>query len=153
MCTAHLETVHASVATIRSRSHGGSSNEQVRTGLQWWQPDVTHRGQGLWWGQGVPGQMSGEGGIMARGTCTVRSNASWVMVTWGLPQTEWQIDYHRHLWKHHLPAILLTGGNKIIVRKYYGLIKLKNIDDKIPALRSVLSKEVPVHRIFHVWLQ
>ena len=44
------------------------------------------------------------------GPSTVRSNASWVMVTWGPPRG------HTHtqtqLWKHYLPATSLAGGNK-----------------------------------------
>ena len=72
----------------------GSSNEQVWTDLQWWPPDVTSRGPKL--GQGVPGLMSGgwagsmaavRGGsqvwYLGGGHCTVRSNASWVMITLG----------------------------------------------------------------------
>ena len=54
------------------------SSKQIWTGLQWCPPDVTSRGRGSTcpmsgerWGCGVP--------------YTVRSNASWVMVTTGPP--------------------------------------------------------------------
>ena len=104
MRAAHLPTTHASVATryqhlwrgpqvnkfeqvskswspdVTSR---GPSGEQVWTGLHSWPPDITSRvGVGL----GVPEQC----GPISRALgwdedpCLVRSNASWVMVTWGL---------------------------------------------------------------------
>ena len=43
MHTAHLQTVHDSLTTIRCYlwGIGGSSSEQVSTGLQCWPPDVT----------------------------------------------------------------------------------------------------------------
>ena len=60
------------------------SNDQVWKGLQWWQPDVTSRA--------IPSLMATagrslgsflRGGGRARATpCTVRSNASWVILTW-----------------------------------------------------------------------
>ena len=48
------------------------------------------------------------------GTCTVRSNASWVMITRDTPVplprwTEWLTD--RHYWKNYLSTISLAGSN------------------------------------------
>ena len=40
--------------------------------------------------------------------CTLRSNASWVMVTWGPPPTCGHTD--RHVWKYYLPATSLAGS-------------------------------------------
>ena len=71
---------------------GGSSNEQVWTGLQWWPSDVTSRGWAKVNGPisdvcvgnqswGIPCLMS----EMGCGPCRVRSNASWIMVIWGHP--------------------------------------------------------------------
>ena len=49
----------------------------------------------------------GSSGLMSAGACTVRSNASWVIVISGPPcgQTD------THLGKHYLPATSLVGGN------------------------------------------
>ena len=44
----------------------------------------------------------------ARGPCTVRSNVSWVMVTWDTPPPRWT---SRHIWKHYPSAASLTVGN------------------------------------------
>ena len=44
MCIACLTTIHASVASHQMSAAGGSSCEQVWTGLQSWPPDVTSRG-------------------------------------------------------------------------------------------------------------
>ena len=60
----------------------GSSGEQVKTGLQSWPPDVPRRG-------GTGGEVGGActvGSHVQRvgpggGSCMVRSNASWVMIT------------------------------------------------------------------------
>ena len=41
----------------------------------------------------------------ARGLCTVRSNTSWIMVTWGTP-----LWTNRQEWTHYLPGTSLTGG-------------------------------------------
>ena len=64
---------------------GWSPNEHVWTGLQWSPPDVS---------SGVPSVMFRGvtvGGIQiwcwGEGTCIVRSNPSWVMVTWNPPWT------------------------------------------------------------------
>ena len=58
MRTAHLQTVHSSVATTRCRSGGsvggdgaGSSSEQVSTGLHCLPPNGSSRGKG--WGHQV----------------------------------------------------------------------------------------------------
>ena len=82
-------------------------NEQVWTGLQWSSPDVTSRGSQVW----------GPGGVCPRsdvqGACTVKFNASWVMITQPSPHPpwkEWLTD--RPDWNYYLPAILLAGGNK-----------------------------------------
>ena len=97
----------------------GSSSEQVWTGLQWWPPDVTGREtrtrghsmgtrDGVRVGLGIPTfDVNWEVGL--RRTGAVRSKASWVMVTWGLPWTDWLTD--RHIWKYYLPVTLLAGNN------------------------------------------
>ena len=66
---------------------GGSSHEEVWTGLQW-----------------LPRYLR---------TCTVRSNASWVMVAWDLPphpRPPPDRVTDRYLWKHYLPTTSLVGG-------------------------------------------
>ena len=110
MHTTHLPTIHASVATRgqywwQEGPCTVRSSEQVWTDLQWWPPDVTSRGP--WSGQ-VP--MSGRRAGPGPGeSCTVRSHAPWIMVTWGPPPPQWT---DRHDWKHYLPATSLAGDNE-----------------------------------------
>ena len=68
-------------------------------------PGGRARGSNVWcWGGGELGPAPGR-------PCTVRSNASWVMVTWRPPSpplwTDRQTD--RHEWKHYLPTTSLVG--------------------------------------------
>ena len=49
-------------------------------------------------------------GGWGKGACTVRSNASWVMVTWDPCE---QTDRQKR--KHYLPATSLTGGNDTVM--------------------------------------
>ena len=76
MCTARLPTVNFTGHQMSLPVVGVSSSNQVWTGLQWWPPDVTSRRRGR--------SNAGDPMLMCRG-CTVRSNALWVMVTWGTP--------------------------------------------------------------------
>ena len=66
-----------------------SSSEEVWTGPQSWPPDVTSRDR---WGPGQGGPCTkGEGQgvtVQRRIYCMVRSNASWVMVTWYPPSLQ-----------------------------------------------------------------
>ena len=99
MHTACLPAIHH-LAT-RCQYLGKSSSKQAWTGLQWWPPDVTSRGardRGFYvW-------------CLMEGACTVRSNASWVMVTWGVP-VDRETDRHTPV-KHYLPTTSLAEGNK-----------------------------------------
>ena len=56
---------------------------------------------------GVPCLMARGAAAAGRG-CTVKSNASWVMVTSGPPPLLWT---DRHEWKHYLLKTSLAGGN------------------------------------------
>ena len=59
------------------------------------------------------------------GDCTVMSNASWVMVTWGPPPAcppptpTATVDRvtDRHKWKHNPPATLFAGGKNCLTNK------------------------------------
>ena len=61
-----------------------------------------------WTSLNIPGG-AGPGGWDQGGSCMVRFNASWEMVTWGTlcGQTD------RHDWKYYLPATSLADGNNI----------------------------------------
>ena len=72
---------------------GGSSSEQVWTGLQCWPPDVSSRGSVL--------------GLMSMGDSEVQSIIGNGHLGTHLLWTD------RHLWKHYLPPTSLTGSNKI----------------------------------------
>ena len=113
MHTTHLPTIHASVATRgqywwQEGPCTVRSSEQVWTDLQWWPPDVTSRGP--WSGQ-VP--MSGRRAGPGPGqSCTVRSHAPWIMVTWGPPpplsgltDTTENITFPQHLWQATMKII------------------------------------------------
>ena len=77
---------------------GVSSSDQVWRGLQSWPPDLT----------------SSWGGV---GGCTVRFNASWVMVTWGLPPARWTVRLtDGHVWKHYLSGTPLASGKSVTSR-------------------------------------
>ena len=64
-----------------------------------------------WGDQGLGSPMPNvwEGWAWDWGPSTVRSKASWVMVTCGPLWIEILTDTHN--WKHYLPATSLTGGN------------------------------------------
>ena len=49
---------------------------------------------------------------LGEGSCKMRSNASWVVVTWETPPPTLWTD--RHNWKHYLSATSLTGDNKLL---------------------------------------
>ena len=49
------------------------------------------------------------GGACSMRSCSMRSNASWVIDKWGPPPILWT---DRHEQKHYLPATSLAGGNK-----------------------------------------
>ena len=108
----------------------GSSSEQVGTGLQSWPPDVTSKGCGrvllgpCTEGEPGPGSCSWE-------LCTVKSNASWVMVTWEphpCGWTDWQTRTTENITFPQLRWWAVMSRNIIIViflcsrysRFYYG---------------------------------
>ena len=62
-------------------------------------------------GWGGDGEAAARGRGWERGVCTVRSNASWLMVTWGPPPV--------YGMKHCLLATSFTGGNKHSPRKIH----------------------------------
>ena len=75
---------------------GGSSSYQFWKGQHWLPSDVTSRRPResyVWWA----GEGAGLGGV----TCRVRSNASWVMVTWRSPPPQGQTDisFHKLRWR------------------------------------------------------
>ena len=56
-----------------------------------------------------PVSKDGPGG--GGGFCKLKSNTSWVMVTWKTPDS--QTETHTHVWKHYLHATSLAGVNKV----------------------------------------
>ena len=93
------------------------SNKQVWIALQWRPPDVTSRGSWMEvpmshvYGDGeldgplVPSLEGKRAGFrVGPGPCTVRSNAPWVMITWGPPGYR-LID--RHIWLKNITFLQL----------------------------------------------
>ena len=83
-----MQTIHASIAT--------------RCQHWWWV-------LGWVWEGSLSSEIpSREGRSWGKGSCTVRSNTSWVMVT-GDPTPDRMMDIHNR--KHYLPATSFAGGN------------------------------------------
>ena len=145
MRIAHLPTVRALVATKCQYRIGGSSSEPVWKGPQWWPPDATSRGWG--WGWEIPCLMSKELGAWA---------GVWGPVQWGpmhhgywsyapsCRQTDWSTN--KHVWKHYLPATLLSGGKSNFD------VCVPNITFLILFSQITLTSETPVKfLIFIFW--
>ena len=126
MRTAHSPTVRASVGIHQMSATVGScvvrsSSEQVWTSLQSWPLDITSSMAKAPYrdrtctreGRGPARRSQGPvltAGICTKGDgreCTVRSNASWIVVTWN-PTVDKQT--HAHDWKCYLPATSSEGG-------------------------------------------
>ena len=70
--------------------------------------------------------MSDEGGH-----CMVRSDSSWVMVTWDPPPTEWLTD--RHNWIYYLPCkISLSKDTLVVILEYLPCI-VENLCEVSPS--------------------
>ena len=94
----HCSRIHMCFCHRMSVLGERSPSEQIWTGFQWWPPNVPSREAGTRGSQGA--EEAGAGG------CTVKSNASWVMVIWG-PSPLWT---DRHTRVKTLPFRNFVGG-------------------------------------------
>ena len=83
-----------------------------------------------------------------KGPCMVRSNASWVILIWDPPWTEWLRDGHD--WKHCFPATSLAGGKHVFITSNVQFIrsagKMFQINIKsIYRFRVLVLKGTPKH--------
>ena len=87
-----------------------------------------------------------QGGQYTEKACTVRSNASWTMVTWDFTPEQ----NNRHPWKHYLLTTLLAGGNNISDACIVVIILLLKIVSKERLLTTIYYS--PLMNT-HLWRQ